>query len=74
MTARTPAPGSRCPRCTLADVRERLSALYHAHEAEEFLYSTQPLLDHRRPMDLISEGKGDEVIHLLDQLDSGVYL
>jgi uncharacterized protein (DUF2384 family) len=53
---------------------EQLAELYSPDEARLWLFSRHPLLDGRRPADLIAEGHAEDVLALIDQLRDGAYL
>lgn len=53
---------------------EQLSDLYEPLEARMWLFSRQKLLKGERPVDLIQSGRAMEVITILDQLNTGVYV
>lgn len=50
-----------------------LSELYRPDEARLWLFSQHKMLDGRRPADLISEGKAEEVLRIIEQLKDGAY-
>ena len=51
------------------NLRRWLADWYTPDEAERWLNSPQPLLDGKKPID----ARPDEVLRLLDQLESGSY-
>lgn len=55
-------------------IRQRLADWYTPDEVEMWLTSPQPLLDGAVAADLIAAGEVAKVDHLIDQLESGVYL
>ncbi len=55
-------------------VAERLSDFYTPEEARLWLHSAHPLLDGKRAIELINEGRTREVLQVIEQLDSGTYL
>lgn len=59
---------------TLEWLVSQLAAYYTSDEAKLWLFSPHPLLDGRRPADLIAERRTDEVLQLIDQLDSASYI
>ena len=64
-------------RDRLLDLRwivERLSDVYRPDDANVWLFSRNALLHGDRPADRIRDGKIDDVIELVDQLNSGAYL
>lgn len=52
----------------------RLGAYYTPEETRAWLYARHPQLDGRRAIDLIHEGRTEEVLAILDRLDADVYL
>lgn len=52
----------------------RLKEYYTANEIRIWLYAMHPQLEGRRAIDLITQGKSEEVIAILDRLDSESYL
>jgi transcriptional regulator with XRE-family HTH domain len=52
----------------------QLAAYYTSDEAKLWLFSPHPLLEGQRPADLIAERRTDEVLQLIDQLDSAAYV
>lgn len=52
----------------------RLATYYSSEEAKLWLFSPHPQLDGRRPADLIAERRTDDVLELIDQLDSAAYI
>ncbi len=55
-------------------VAERLSDFYEPDEARLWLQSPHPQLGGERPYDLINKGRANEVLEVIERLDSGVYL
>ena len=53
---------------------DQLSALYHPDEARLWLFSPHSELDGRRPADYIADGHVDEVLAIIDRLQTGAYL
>lgn len=56
------------------EILRRLLDFYTLDEADEWLDRSHRLLGGRTATSLIVEGRGDEVMRLLDQLDNGAYL
>lgn len=50
---------------------ERLHGIYPADEARLWLYSRHPLLGGDRPVDRIQNGRLDDILALIDQLQTG---
>lgn len=59
---------------TLEWLVSQLAAYYTAEEAKLWLFSPHSLLDGRTPADLIAEQRTDEVLRLIDQLDSASFV
>ena len=59
---------------TLAWLVSQLADYYSADEAKLWLFSPHRLLGGARPADLIVEQRTDEVLKLIDQLDSAAYI
>lgn len=55
-------------------VAERLSDFYQPDEVRLWLQSPHPQLEGQKPYDLINAGRTDEVLEVIERLDSGVYL
>jgi len=64
--------------CKLVKITKMLSEHYTTEEAAKWLSMKQPQLCGTHgmsiPLDLIAVGRADEVIEVLERLDSGVYL
>lgn len=61
----------------LADLRyvvDRLSDFYTPDEARLWLHTRHPLLKQRRAIDLIREGRTEEVLAAIERMDAGAYL
>ena len=61
----------------LAELRyvvDRLSDFYTPDEARLWLHSKHPLLSQLRAIDLIREGRTEEVLATIDRMDAGAYL
>lgn len=52
----------------------QLATYYTSDEAKLWLFSRHAGLGGRRPADLIAERRADEVLQLIDQLDSAAYI
>jgi transcriptional regulator with XRE-family HTH domain len=70
----TPQPRLLDRLLTLEWLVSQLAAYYLADEAKLWLFSPHQLLDGARPADLIVEQRTDEVLRLIDQLDSASYI
>lgn len=69
----TPQPGKLEGLLVLEWLADRLSQFYEPEEARLWLYSPHRLLNGQRPADLIADGCTDDVLVLLDQLESGAF-
>lgn len=61
----------------IADLRyviDRLADFYEPDETRLWLNSRHKLLNNERAIDLIAAGRTEEVLAVIDSLDSGVYL
>lgn len=61
----------------IADLRfvvERLSDFYTPDEARLWLNSRHPLLKNERAIDLINADRTEEVLGVIERLDSGAYI
>jgi transcriptional regulator with XRE-family HTH domain len=70
----SPQPKSLERLLTLEWLADQLSQLYAPDEARLWLFSPNASLGGRRPADLIAEGRSDDVLRLIDQLQSGAYV
>lgn len=70
----SPHPRSLDRLLKLEWIAQLLSEFYTPEEARLWLFSPHRLLDGRRPADLISEDRTDDVLTLIDQLQSGAYI
>lgn len=55
-------------------IRDRLKAYYDADDIELWIALPQELLKFDTARELIDAGRGDEVLRLIDQLDTGAYV
>ena len=61
----------------LADLRyivDRLSDYYTADETRLWLHAKHPMLGHQRAIDLITSGKTEDVLAVIDRLDSDAFV
>ena len=61
----------------MADLRyivDRLSDFYTPEETRLWLHAKHPLLEGERAIDLIHEGRTEEVLAVIERLDAGAYL
>lgn len=68
-----PHPKTQLLISDLRYVVDRLAELYDPRETRVWLYSKHPLLDGKRAIDLIHEGRADEVLAVIASLDEGTY-
>ena len=55
-------------------VLDALSKTVHGQSAYDWLYSPIPALRHRKPVDLLAEGRYREVLGAIDALAEGVFV
>jgi len=61
----------------IADLRyvvDRLSEFYTPDETRLWLHASHPLLNQERAIDLISNGRTEEVLAVIERLEAGAYL
>lgn len=61
----------------MADLRfvvDRLSDYYTADETRVWLHSKHPMLNQQRAIDLITAGQSEEVLAVIDRLDSDSFV
>lgn len=68
-----PHPRTQLLISDLRYVVDRLADFYSPEETRMWLYSKHRLLDGERAIDLIHDGRADEVLALIESLDSGSY-
>ena len=71
---KTPHPRTQLLVSDLSYVVMRLGEYYGADEIRAWLYARHPQLDGARAIDLIHDGRGEEVLAILDRLDADAYL
>ena len=69
-----PQPDNELRISALHYVVGRLQEYYDGDEIRMWLHAPHPQLDGRRAIDLIHEGRADEVLRILNRLDAGAYL
>ena len=69
-----PQPRTQLVLSDLHYIVGRLRDYYNSEEIRMWLYARHPQLDGERVIDLINEGRSEEVLRFLDRLDSGAYL
>jgi uncharacterized protein (DUF2384 family) len=67
-----PQPDAERALLDLEYVVDRLADIYQPEEARMWLLSRQKLLKDARPVDLITTGRTDEVLQMIQQLLEGV--
>ena len=70
----TPQPKAQVVLADLHYVVNRLKDYYSANEIRTWLYARHPQLDGKRAIDLINAGKTEDVLVVIDRLESGAYL
>lgn len=68
-----PHPKTQLLISDLRYVVDRLAEFYTPEETRIWLYSRHRLLDGERAIDLIHEGRADEVLSVIESLDEGAY-
>ena len=61
----------------ISDLRyvvERLSDYYTPDETRLWLHAPHPLLDQQRAIDVIYDGRTEDVLQIIERLDAGAYL
>ena len=53
---------------------DRLADFYTPDETRLWLHAGHPLLNNERAIDLISAGRTEEVLAVIERLDAGAYL
>lgn len=69
----TPRPGSLTRLLQLEWLASQLAEVYYPDEARIWLFSPHRDMDGRRPVDLIASDKVDEVLAIIDRLQSAAY-
>jgi transcriptional regulator with XRE-family HTH domain len=68
-----PHPKTQLLISDLRYVVERLSEFYSPEETRLWLYSKHRLLNGERAIDLIHDGRADEILAVIESLDAGAY-
>lgn len=68
-----PQPRTQLLISDLRYVVDRLSELYDPEETRLWLYARHRLLGGARPIDLIHDGRAEEVLGIIESLDEGSY-
>jgi uncharacterized protein (DUF2384 family) len=69
-----PHPGTQLLISDLHYVVVRLTDFYSADEIRIWLFARHPQLEGRRAIDLINDGKSEDVLAVLDRLEGEAYL
>jgi transcriptional regulator with XRE-family HTH domain len=69
----SPQPKTQLLISDLRYVVDRLADFYSPDETRLWLYSKHRLLNSERAIDLIHEGRADEVLAVIESLDEGTY-
>lgn len=70
----TPSLHTQTILAELRYVADRLSDFYTPDEARLWLHARHPLLKGERAIDLIHNGRTEEVLAVIERLDSGAYV
>jgi transcriptional regulator with XRE-family HTH domain len=68
-----PQPKTQLLISDLRYVVDRLAEFYSPDETRIWLYAKHPLLDGERAIDLIHQGRADEVLRVIEGLDESTY-
>ena len=71
---KSPHPKTQLIMSDLSYVVMRLSEYYSHEEVRAWLYAMHPQLDGQRAIDLIHDGRTEEVLAILDRLEADAYL
>ncbi len=55
-------------------VLEQLSGVMQPSAAHDWLFSPNPLLEHEKPIDLLTQGQWRRVLGLIDAIEEGVFV
>jgi len=69
----SPDPKTQTVMAELRYVVDRLAEYYDPDETRLWLHTAHPMLPGERAIDLISSGRTEEVLALMESLDSGAY-
>jgi putative toxin-antitoxin system antitoxin component (TIGR02293 family) len=69
-----PRPDARERVLEFLAVLDRLSLVLRAEPAHDWLFTPNPLLSHRKPVELLHDGKYREVLGAIDALGEGVFV
>jgi transcriptional regulator with XRE-family HTH domain len=69
-----PQPGTQLLIADLRYVVDRLADIYTPEETRLWLYAKNALLDGERAIDLIHQGRAEEVLAVIERLDAGAFL
>lgn len=70
----SPQPSSLDRLLKLDWIADQLGSIYEPDEARLWLFSHHSELGGKRPADLIANGQPDEVLGIIDRLESAAYL
>ena len=70
----SPHPSTQLMISDLHYMVGRIREYYSSREIRMWLYARHPQLDGARAIDLINDGRSEEVLAILDRLDAGAYL
>ena len=70
----SPQPRTQLVLSDLHYIVGRLRDYYTSEEIRMWLYARHPQLGGERAIDLINDGRSEEVLGVLERLDSGAYL
>ncbi len=70
----SPQPRTQLVLSDLHYIVNRLRDYYTSGEVRVWLFARHPQLGGERPIDLINQGKSEDVLNVLEKLDSGAFL
>ena len=69
-----PQPDTQLVLSDLHFIVQRLSEYYRADDIRTWLYARHPQLDGKRAIDVINQNRSEDILRILDRLDSDVFL
>jgi putative toxin-antitoxin system antitoxin component (TIGR02293 family) len=72
--ASAPRPDARARLLELLAVLDRLSEVLKPQAAHDWLFTPNPFLDHRKPVELLRSGDARPVLGAIDAMTEGVFL
>lgn len=69
-----PQPNTQLILSDLHFIVQRLREYYDAAEIRTWLYARHPQLDGQRAIDLVNQNRSEDILRILDRLDSDVFV